>query len=230
MLCRVLHELAPAQACALPPEVRARHRQPLLRRTPRLRGRRLVVHRVQLACRTGGKWVVPGFAANTAPAATPNAAAVMAADIPHRVCPRGAQPVIQTSRNISGYFDVIYRQVTFTPTAVLFKEQVLLNFVDVLSALKDEFASKCVCTFGCVSIRVPSWGSSTLRSYEEHMDKALLALALSLADHWYVVQEAFMAISHSRSRFYDSYIDLQRHQCRMVSQVSHLPNSIPHQP
>jgi hypothetical protein len=53
----------------------------------------------------------------------------------------------QASGNIGRYFDVIYQQVAFTLTAVLFQEQVLSNFVekecDVLSALKDEFASKC---------------------------------------------------------------------------------------
>ena len=52
-----------------------------------------------------------------------------------------------SSQNIGRYFDIIYQQVAFTLTAVLFQEQVLSNFVekecDVLSALKDEFASKC---------------------------------------------------------------------------------------
>jgi nitrogen permease regulator 3-like protein len=57
-------------------------------------------------------------------------------------------PSSQASGNIGRYFDIIYQQVAFTLTAVLFQEQVLSNFVeqecDVLSALKDEFASKCV--------------------------------------------------------------------------------------
>jgi len=58
-------------------------------------------------------------------------------------------PSSQTSGNIGRYFDVIYQQVAFTLTAVLFQEQVLSNFVekecDVLCALKDEFASQCAC-------------------------------------------------------------------------------------
>lgn len=60
-------------------------------------------------------------------------------------------PSSQASGNICRYFDVIYQQVAFTLTAVLFQEQVLSNFVekecDVLCALKDEFASKCAWYF-----------------------------------------------------------------------------------
>jgi hypothetical protein len=56
-------------------------------------------------------------------------------------------PSSPASGNIGRYFDVIYQQVAFTLTAVLFQEQVLSNFVeqecDVLCALKDDFASKC---------------------------------------------------------------------------------------
>jgi hypothetical protein len=58
-------------------------------------------------------------------------------------------PSSSASGNIGRYFDVIYQQVAFTLTAVLFQEQVLSNFVekdcDVLCALKDEFASKGAC-------------------------------------------------------------------------------------
>lgn len=57
-------------------------------------------------------------------------------------------PSSPASGNIGRYFDIIYQQVAFTFTAVLFQEQVLSNFVeqecDVLCALKDDFASKCV--------------------------------------------------------------------------------------
>jgi hypothetical protein len=56
-------------------------------------------------------------------------------------------PSSPASGNIGRYFDIIYQQVAFTLTAVLFQEQVLSNFVeqecDVLCALKDDFASKC---------------------------------------------------------------------------------------
>ena len=56
-------------------------------------------------------------------------------------------PSSPASGNIGRYFDIIYQQVAFTLTAVLFQEQVLSNFVeqecDVLCALKDECASKC---------------------------------------------------------------------------------------
>jgi hypothetical protein len=58
-------------------------------------------------------------------------------------------PSSPASGNIGRYFDIIYQQVAFTLTAVLFQEQVLSNFVeeecDVLCALKDDFASKCAC-------------------------------------------------------------------------------------
>ena len=63
-------------------------------------------------------------------------------------------PSSPASGNIGRYFDIIYQQVAFTLTAVLFQEQVLSNFVeqecDVLTALKDDFASKCAC---CVVLR-----------------------------------------------------------------------------
>ena len=58
-------------------------------------------------------------------------------------------PSSSASGNTGRYFDVIYQQIAFTLTAVLFQEQVLSNFVekdcDVLCALKDEFASKGAC-------------------------------------------------------------------------------------
>ena len=58
-------------------------------------------------------------------------------------------PSSPASGNIGRYFDIIYQQVAFTLTAVLFQEQVLSNFVeeecDALCALKDDFASKCTC-------------------------------------------------------------------------------------
>ncbi|KAI0303606.1 nitrogen permease regulator of amino acid transport activity 3-domain-containing protein [Multifurca ochricompacta] len=70
------------------------------------------------------------------------------------------------SGNIGRYFDVVYQQVAFTLTAVLFQEQVLSNFVekecDVLSALKDDFASKS-------------------RTYEEYMNEALLVSSIAPA-------------------------------------------------
>jgi len=99
-------------------------------------------------------------------------------------------PSSQTSGNIGRYFDVIYQQVAFTLTAVLFQEQVLSNFVekecDVLSALKDEFASKCACVaLVCVSMRAPSRGlihtCPSARSYEEYMDEALLVSSIAPA-------------------------------------------------
>ena len=73
-------------------------------------------------------------------------------------------PSSQASGNLGRYFDVIYQQVAFTLTAVLFQEQVLSNFVekecDALSALKDDFASKCALCFCCVR-SAPSRASST---------------------------------------------------------------------
>ncbi|KAH7928260.1 hypothetical protein BV22DRAFT_218824 [Leucogyrophana mollusca] len=50
------------------------------------------------------------------------------------------------SGNIARYFDVIYDQIAFTVTAVLFQEQVISNFVEVecdaLGSLKDEYVAK----------------------------------------------------------------------------------------
>jgi len=58
-------------------------------------------------------------------------------------------PSSSASGNVCRYFDVIYQQVAFTLTAVLFQEQVLSNFVekecDVLCSLKDDFSSKGAC-------------------------------------------------------------------------------------
>lgn len=61
-------------------------------------------------------------------------------------------PSSSASGNVSKYFDIIYEQVAFVTTAVLYQEQVLSNFVeaecDVLGALKDSCISK-----GCCSLR-----------------------------------------------------------------------------
>ncbi|KAH9957403.1 nitrogen permease regulator of amino acid transport activity 3-domain-containing protein [Russula dissimulans] len=75
-------------------------------------------------------------------------------------------PSSPASGIIGRYFDVVYQQVAFTLTAVLFQEQVLSNFVekecDVLSALKDDFASKS-------------------RTYEEYMNEALTVSSIAPA-------------------------------------------------
>lgn len=55
-------------------------------------------------------------------------------------------PSSSASGNIAKYFHVIYNQIAFTVTAVLFQEQVLSNFVetecDVLGALEAESIAK----------------------------------------------------------------------------------------
>lgn len=55
-------------------------------------------------------------------------------------------PSSSASGNVSKYFDIIYEQIAFTATAVLFQEQVLSNFVetecDTLGSLKDSCISK----------------------------------------------------------------------------------------
>ncbi|KAF9223540.1 hypothetical protein BS17DRAFT_782072 [Gyrodon lividus] len=52
-------------------------------------------------------------------------------------------PSSSASGNVAKYFDVIYEQIAFTVTAVLFQEQVLSNFVeaecDVLGSLEAEY-------------------------------------------------------------------------------------------
>ncbi|KAF5382194.1 hypothetical protein D9615_004258 [Tricholomella constricta] len=63
---------------------------------------------------------------------------VMVLDIP--------DPSSSASGNVSKYFDIIYEQIAFTVTAVLFQEQVLSNFVEneceLLGSLKDSCISK----------------------------------------------------------------------------------------
>ncbi|KAG2018149.1 hypothetical protein CC2G_007599 [Coprinopsis cinerea AmutBmut pab1-1] len=55
-------------------------------------------------------------------------------------------PSSSASGNVLKYFDIIYEQVVFTFTAVLFQEQVLSNFVeaecDVLIPMKESFAEQ----------------------------------------------------------------------------------------
>ena len=55
-------------------------------------------------------------------------------------------PSSSESGNISKYFDIIYEQIAFTVTAVLFQEQVISNFVEAecesLGSLKDEYISQ----------------------------------------------------------------------------------------
>ena len=90
-------------------------------------------------------------------------------------------PSSSASGNIGRYFDVIYQQVAFTLTAVLFQEQVLSNFVekdcDILCALKDEFASKGTCVLQCVGLSL----SLSAGTYEEYMTEALLVSSVAPA-------------------------------------------------
>jgi hypothetical protein len=55
-------------------------------------------------------------------------------------------PSSSASGNVSKYFDILYEQIAFTVTAVLFQEQVLSNFVeaecDVLGSLKDAYIAR----------------------------------------------------------------------------------------
>lgn len=55
-------------------------------------------------------------------------------------------PSSSASGNISKYFDVIYEQIAFPITAVLFQQQVVSNFVEVecdnLGTLKDSYISR----------------------------------------------------------------------------------------
>ncbi len=55
-------------------------------------------------------------------------------------------PSSSASGNVSKYFNILYEQIAFTLTAVLYQEQVLSNFVerecDILIALKESCISK----------------------------------------------------------------------------------------
>jgi hypothetical protein len=55
-------------------------------------------------------------------------------------------PSSSASGNLAKYFNILYEQIAFTVTAVLYQEQVLSNFVekecDTLMALKDNYFSK----------------------------------------------------------------------------------------
>ena len=92
-------------------------------------------------------------------------------------------PSSSASGNIGRYFDVIYQQIAFTLTAVLFQEQVLSNFVekdcDVLCALKDEFASKGACF--CIAALSHAVHLRPARTYEEYMNEALLVSSIAPA-------------------------------------------------
>ena len=95
-------------------------------------------------------------------------------------------PSSPASGNIGRYFDIIYQQVAFTLTAVLFQEQVLSNFVeeecDALCTLKDDFASKCACR--AVLRCVASTGSThfpSAESYDEYMNEALTISSIARA-------------------------------------------------
>jgi len=58
-------------------------------------------------------------------------------------------PSSAASGNVSKYFDIIYEQIAFTVTAVLFQEQVVSNFVegecDALSSLREDYTAKGSC-------------------------------------------------------------------------------------
>ena len=58
-------------------------------------------------------------------------------------------PSSSASGNISRYFDVVYEQVAFSITAVLYQEQVLHQYVetecDRLGAMKEDFANRGAC-------------------------------------------------------------------------------------
>jgi hypothetical protein len=58
-------------------------------------------------------------------------------------------PSSSASGNVSKYFDIIYEQIVFNVTAVLFQEQVLSNFVeaecDTLGSLRDSYIAKGLC-------------------------------------------------------------------------------------
>ncbi|KAI0045843.1 hypothetical protein FA95DRAFT_1543270 [Auriscalpium vulgare] len=75
-------------------------------------------------------------------------------------------PSSSASGNLQKYFDIIYQQVAFTLTAVLFQEQVLSNFVeqecDDLGGLKEKFAAKD-------------------QSYDAYMAQALLSSSIASA-------------------------------------------------
>ena len=55
-------------------------------------------------------------------------------------------PSSSASGNLAKYFNILYEQIAFTATAVLYQEQVLSNFVenecDILMKLKDNYFSK----------------------------------------------------------------------------------------
>ena len=59
-------------------------------------------------------------------------------------------PSSSASGNVSKYFDIIYEQIAFTATAVLFQEQVLSNFVqtqcEALGSLKESCILKGECS------------------------------------------------------------------------------------
>jgi hypothetical protein len=95
-----------------------------------------------------------------------------------------------TSGNIAKYFDIIYEQIVFTITAVLFQEQVLSNFVevecDIIGEIKDQFIHKGALSLSFCVIRERGTTHAYVflpkgTSHQDFATHALEASTLSLA-------------------------------------------------
>jgi len=110
-------------------------------------------------------------------------------------------PSSSASGNVSKYFDIIYEQVAFTVTAVLFQEQVLSNFVesecDILGSLKDCCISKGTCLFlvlrctvlttflrgAVLKLRTSSFGGVIYRTCDENPLRSYQVIMHGVSHH-----------------------------------------------
>ncbi|KAM6504449.1 Nitrogen Permease regulator of amino acid transport activity 3 domain containing protein [Amanita muscaria] len=94
------------------------------------------------------------------------------------------EPSLSGSGNVLRYFDVIYQQIIFVITAVLFQEQVLCNFVerecDVLGTLKESCMSKgeSFCKYAAKAIEQSSIAPAMKAVYEATRSSAIAYVTL----------------------------------------------------
>lgn len=93
-------------------------------------------------------------------------------------------PSSSASGNVSKYFNILYEQIAFTLTAVLYQEQVLSNYVerecDTLISLRESSIStgKCVFQKLCNSVLIIFFGGE---SYSQFSSQALEATSIAPA-------------------------------------------------
>lgn len=127
---------------------------------------------------------------------------VIALDLP--------DPSSSASGNVSKYFDIIYEQIAFTVTAVLFQEQVLSNFVEaeceMLASLKERYA--CDGPSNMIELPIASNGCPLLgEPLEKYMSHALRES--SIAPAMKALYEAIKSSTMAHITIHNLPIELQ---------------------